>query len=105
MAFTAVITFSVGTSTAFGDGCRYVKRLRCSTVTLCSGQVLLEVKDLEAKVAETGNTILRGVNLTVREGEVRAFVLPVTRSAYAWSAEQHLLINMHMQQIYLSWIL
>lgn len=41
-------------------------------VTLCAGKVLLEVKDLEAKVAETGNTILRGVNLTIREGEVRA---------------------------------
>ena len=35
-----------------------------------AGGVLLEVKDLEAKVAETGQTILRGVNLTIREGEV-----------------------------------
>lgn len=35
-----------------------------------AGEVLLEVKDLEAKVAETGQTILRGVNLTIREGEV-----------------------------------
>ncbi len=33
--------------------------------------MILEVKDLEAKVAETGQTILRGVNLTIREGEVR----------------------------------
>ena len=37
---------------------------------LAAGEVLLEVKDLEAKVAETGQTILRGVNLTIREGEV-----------------------------------
>ena len=62
----------------FRDGCRHGKRLRCSPAILCSGQVLLEVKDLEAKVAETGNTILRGVNLTIREGEVR-----VDRSACA----------------------
>ena len=32
--------------------------------------MLLEIKDLEAKVAETGNQILRGVTLTIREGEV-----------------------------------
>ncbi|BDA48195.1 probable ATP-dependent transporter ycf16 [Coccomyxa sp. Obi] len=53
---------------------RHGKGLRCSTVTLCAGQVLLEVKDLEAKVAETGNTILRGVNLTIREGETHAIM-------------------------------
>ena len=44
---------------------------RHDTVRVFAGEVLLEVKDLEAKVAETGQTILRGVNLIVREGEVR----------------------------------
>ena len=44
---------------------------RYDTVRVFAGEVLLEVKDLEAKVAETGQTILRGVNLTLREGEVR----------------------------------
>ena len=44
---------------------------RYDTVRIFAGEVLLEVKDLEAKVAETGQTILRGVNLTVWEGEVR----------------------------------
>jgi len=50
--------------------------LRCRTQRhdtmriYAAGGVLLEVKDLEAKVAETGQTILRGVNLTIREGEV-----------------------------------
>ena len=37
-----------------------------------SGKVLLEVKDLRAEVAETGEEILRGVNLVVREGETHA---------------------------------
>ena len=36
------------------------------------GKVLLEVKDLHAKVAETGEEILKGVNLTIREGETHA---------------------------------
>ena len=47
------------------------KMQRFDTVRVFAGEVLLEVKDLEAKVAETGQMILRGVNLTVREGEVR----------------------------------
>ena len=34
--------------------------------------VLLEVKGLKAKVAATGQEILKGVDLVVREGEVRA---------------------------------
>lgn len=32
--------------------------------------VLLEVKGLKAKVAATGQEILQGVDLTIREGEV-----------------------------------
>ena len=35
---------------------------------------MLEVKDLEAKIVSTGQTILKGVNLTVREGEVHAIM-------------------------------
>ena len=34
-------------------------------------RVLLEVKNLEAVIAETRQTVLRGINLTIREGEVR----------------------------------
>jgi len=36
--------------------------------------VLLEVKGLTAKIAATGQEILKGVNLTVREGEVHAIM-------------------------------
>ena len=43
------------------------------SMRIYAGEVILEVKDLEAKVAETGQTILRGVNLTIREGEVSGF--------------------------------
>ena len=35
---------------------------------------MLEVKGLGARVAATGETILRGVNLTVREGETHAIM-------------------------------
>jgi ABC-type multidrug transport system ATPase subunit len=36
--------------------------------------VLLEVHDLEAKIASSGKQILKGVTLTVREGEVHAIM-------------------------------
>eukprot|EP00878_Enallax_costatus_P024574 GHUV01026229.1.p1 GENE.GHUV01026229.1~~GHUV01026229.1.p1 ORF type:complete len:212 (-),score=41.31 GHUV01026229.1:1493-2128(-) len=36
--------------------------------------VMLEVKGLEAKIAETGQQILNGVSLTIREGEVHAIM-------------------------------
>ena len=49
---------------------------RYDTLRIYAGDVILEVKDLEAKVAETGQTILRGVNLTIREGEVREGTTP-----------------------------
>lgn len=39
-----------------------------------AGDVLLEVKGLEANVASTGQQILKGVNLTVKEGEVHAIM-------------------------------
>lgn len=35
---------------------------------------MLEVKDLEAKIAATGQPILKGVNLTIRNGEVHAIM-------------------------------
>jgi Fe-S cluster assembly ATP-binding protein len=35
---------------------------------------MLEVKDLKAKIAATGQQILNGVNLTIREGEVHAIM-------------------------------
>ncbi|XP_008810860.2 ABC transporter I family member 6, chloroplastic-like [Phoenix dactylifera] len=37
-------------------------------------RVLLEVKDLRAVIAESGQEILRGVNLTIYEGEVHAIM-------------------------------
>ncbi len=39
-----------------------------------AGDVILEVKDLTANIAGTDNAILKGVNLTVREGEVHAIM-------------------------------
>ena len=47
---------------------------RVLTVRAAVGDVLLEVKDLQAKIAATGQQILKGVNLTVREGEVHAIM-------------------------------
>lgn len=39
-----------------------------------SRPVILEVKGLEAKIAATGQQILKGVDLTIREGEVHAIM-------------------------------
>lgn len=48
---------------------------RATMPVFCSsGQVLLEVKDLEAKIASTGQQILKGVNLTIKEGEIHAIM-------------------------------
>jgi len=41
---------------------------------MATGKVVIEVKGLEAKIAATGQQILNGVNLTVREGEVHAIM-------------------------------
>ncbi len=49
--------------------CNQAVSVRCA-----SGDVMLEVKGLEARVAATGEHILRGVNLTVKEGEVHAIM-------------------------------
>jgi Fe-S cluster assembly ATP-binding protein len=37
-------------------------------------QVLLEVEGLEAEVADGGRQILKGLNITIREGEVHAIM-------------------------------
>eukprot|EP00191_Tetraselmis_sp_GSL018_P005751 CAMPEP_0177608678 /NCGR_PEP_ID=MMETSP0419_2-20121207/18607_1 /TAXON_ID=582737 /ORGANISM="Tetraselmis sp., Strain GSL018" /LENGTH=288 /DNA_ID=CAMNT_0019103399 /DNA_START=87 /DNA_END=950 /DNA_ORIENTATION=+ len=49
-----------------------VSRRHCSLRV--SASALLEVKDLTAKVAGTGEAILKGVNLTVQPGEVHAIM-------------------------------
>lgn len=47
---------------------------RTLIVRSAKGDVLLEVKGLEAKIATTGQQILKGVNLTLREGEIHAIM-------------------------------
>lgn len=47
---------------------------RCGSSRAAIGDVLLEIKDLEATVATTGQTILKGVNLTLHRGEVAAIM-------------------------------
>jgi Fe-S cluster assembly ATP-binding protein len=44
------------------------------SVRAAKGDVLLEVTDLCAKVAETGEEILKGVSLTIKEGETHAIM-------------------------------
>jgi Fe-S cluster assembly ATP-binding protein len=44
------------------------------TPLAAAGDVLLEVRGLEAKIAATGQQILKGVNLTLRQGEVHAIM-------------------------------
>jgi Fe-S cluster assembly ATP-binding protein len=39
-----------------------------------AGAVVLEVKDLHARVAATGTEVLKGVNLVIREGETAAIM-------------------------------
>ena len=54
---------------------RPVRRaLVVSASTNGSGKVILEVKDLQAKIVASGEQILNGVNLTIREGEVHAIM-------------------------------
>ena len=54
-------------------GCAH-SRSSSVKVTAAKGDVLLEVKDLTAKVAETGEEILTGVTLTIKEGETHAIM-------------------------------
>lgn len=51
------------------------RRSAAHLVTRCAkGDVLLQVNDLHAKVADSGKEILKGVTLTIREGEVHAIM-------------------------------
>ena len=52
-------------------GIRSRSSVRCLAA---GGKVLLEVKGLEAKIVATGQAILHGVDLVVREGEVHAIM-------------------------------
>ena len=45
-----------------------------SFVPKAASDVILEVKDLTANIAGTDSAILKGVNLTVRQGEVHAIM-------------------------------
>ena len=47
--------------------------MRC-VASASGGKVILSVKGLEAKIAATGQSILHGVDLTIREGEVHAIM-------------------------------
>lgn len=48
--------------------------LHVSASTNGAQPVLLEVKDLQAKIVETGQQILNGVSLSIRQGEVHAIM-------------------------------
>ena len=48
--------------------------IRTTTTRAAKGDILLDVSDLRAKVAETGEEILRGVDLVIREGETHAIM-------------------------------
>ncbi|XP_002988761.2 probable ATP-dependent transporter ycf16 [Selaginella moellendorffii] len=50
------------------------EELRDSADSSKAGAVLLEVRDLKARVADSETEILRGVDLTIREGEVHAIM-------------------------------
>ena len=64
---------------ALGDGrrCSCLPPRRRGSLRCAASAVLLEVKGLRATVAATGQEILQGVDLTVREGEART--LPPAR--------------------------
>lgn len=71
MAFT-----SSGRKFLEKPACTLSKAGRTRTVVVHSkvGDILLDVKDVRAKIASTGQEILKGVNLTIREGEVHAIM-------------------------------
>ena len=67
--------------------CSLTVRRRQHGVRCMASAVLLEVKGLRAKVAATGQEILKGVDLVVREGEVRAASFTRSRCRGASSRE------------------
>lgn len=56
--------------TSIRIGHRNRSNVECQAI----GDILLEVKDLRAEIAASGKEILRGVNLTLCEGEVHAIM-------------------------------
>lgn len=50
---------------------RHRSAVASASATESAGKLLLEVHGLTASVKETGQQILKGVDLTIREGEVR----------------------------------
>jgi len=50
------------------------RRAAPCAVRAAKGDILLDVRDLRAKVADTGEEILRGVDLVIREGETHAIM-------------------------------
>lgn len=53
---------------------RSVAPRRAVRVLAAAGDVVLEVKDLRANITGTDQAILKGVNLTVRAGEIHAIM-------------------------------
>lgn len=49
-------------------------RLCCTASTSVGSNVMLDVQDLKAKIVATGEDVLNGVALTIREGEVHAIM-------------------------------
>lgn len=67
--------YRAGISSLRGSRVSCIPRNRRSfAVRAAVGDVLLEVKGLEAEVAATGQQILKGVNLTLKEGEIHAIM-------------------------------
>lgn len=55
---------------ALAGPCRSARASKYATVTKAStGEVLLEVKDLTATIVSTGTAVLKGVTLTIKQGE------------------------------------
>lgn len=65
--------FQLATARRPGGRAHYAARRRLA-VYAAVGDVLLEVKGLEAKIAATGQQILKGVDLIIKEGEVHAIM-------------------------------
>ena len=69
------VTARVSTASRVARGAsRGCDAARARVIVKAKGDVLLDVRDLRAKVAETGEEILRGVNLVIREGETHAIM-------------------------------
>jgi Fe-S cluster assembly ATP-binding protein len=76
MVMKSIAFTSTGRKFLEKPSCPSFKAGRTRTVVVHSkvGDILLDVKDVRAKIASTGQEILKGVNLTIREGEVHAIM-------------------------------